>query len=47
MLKYLNDERDDEPNLRAPLCVAIVIHDVSKKEGGGYDFKNPVIPSRS
>jgi hypothetical protein len=39
MLKYLNDERGDELELKAPLCVAIVIHDVSKKEGGGYNFK--------
>lgn len=39
MLKILNDEREDEPELQAPLCVAIVIHDVSKKDGGGYNFK--------
>ncbi|RDD72889.1 hypothetical protein [Paracoccus versutus] len=39
MLKFLNDEREDEPNLQAPLCLAIFIHDVSKKSDGGYNFK--------
>lgn len=38
MLKFLDDERDG-PQIQAPLCVAIVIHDVSKKEDGGYNFK--------